>query len=99
MQLGLSTANHHIRILQDQGVIKRNEGKDSQLILSENSDELLNKIKSITSRLEEEAARTGKTQSESISSDGWQPTADGKGRYRFESLTITITPSKKKGIL
>ena len=98
--LGLSTAYHHVRLLTDQGVISRNGRKDSQLVLSDNSsNELFDEIKRISLELEEKAKRTGKVQSETISSNGWQPTEDGRGRFRFESLTITITPSKRKGIL
>lgn len=98
--LGLSTVYHHVRLLQNQGVISRNKGKDSQLVLSDSSsNELFDEIKRISLELEEKAKRTGKVQSETISSNGWQPTEDGKGRFRFESLTITITPSKSKGIL
>ncbi len=58
---------------------------------------MFDEIKKLIKDLQKKAAETGETQTATISSNGWQPTKDGKGMYRFEGMTITVEPAKKSG--
>jgi hypothetical protein len=59
--------------------------------------DIFQKINKLAKELDAKARETGEVQTATISSDGWQPMPDAKGKFRFEEMTITIEPLKKKG--
>ena len=58
--------------------------------------DIFEQINKLTKELHAKAMETGEVQSATISSNGWQPLPDTKGKFRFESMTITIEPVKRK---
>ena len=78
----------------DEGEGYRHYGKCKGVQRSQN--DFFDAVNALVKDVEEKAKRTGTTQSATISTNGWVPTPDGKGRFRIKGLTVTIEPKKKK---